>query len=481
MPTSPISEVIQHLRSVCLPGGADLTDGRLLECFVSGREPAALEALVRRHGPMVWGVCRRVLRHHHDAEDAFQATFLVLVRKAAAIRSPARLGNWLYGVAHQTALKARATRAKRKERERPATDMPEPAVTDPGVGNDLQPLLDQELSRLPEKYRTVLVLCELEGQTLTEAARQLDLPQGTVASRLSRARALLAKRLGRRGLVVSSGVLAALLAPSRASAGVPPSVLSSTITAVTAVAAGQAAGVVSLNVVALTEGVLKAMLLTKLKSMMMVLLVAAAVVGSGGVLYRTQAADPGQPGLQPVPPRTVAEQNPPVERKPKQDKNQESKQPKGKGEGGTPKGGKAKGETDEPDKPSKPTAERIKLVRQMYAKLPCDIIGFAEPTKRIMAFNKTGMALNIILEDAKGKKVTINLLHNPARSLLLTSGLLPPRGPEESAVYGLLVRLAANPPKKTRPELLRAVDAILAVLDERIAGAMPITSKGAKK
>src|SRR5215831_11467832 len=125
MATSPMSEVIQHLRSALrLPEGADLTDGQLLECFVSRREPAALEALVRRHAPMVWGVCRRVLQNHHDAEDAFQAT--VLVRKAAAIRSPARLGNWLYGVAHQTALKARATRARRKGRERPVADMPEP-------------------------------------------------------------------------------------------------------------------------------------------------------------------------------------------------------------------------------------------------------------------------------------------------------------------------------------------------------------------
>src|SRR5262245_32567135 len=292
MPATPISEVIQRLHGVLLPEGADLTDGQLLECFVSRREPAALEALVRRHAPMVWGVCRRVLQNHHDAEDALQATFLVLVRKAAAIRSPAQLGNWLYGVAHHTALKARATRAKRKDRERPATDMPEPAQPDQGVWNDLRPLLDHALSRLPEKYRTVIVLCELEGKTGREAARQLDLPQGTVASRLARARAMLAKRLGRHGLVVSGGVLAAVLAQNRAAAGMPTSLVSSTIKAVTSVAAGQAAaGVVSLQVAALTDGVIKAMLLTKLKSVMMLLLAAVAVVGSAGVLYRTQAAE----------------------------------------------------------------------------------------------------------------------------------------------------------------------------------------------
>src|SRR5437660_2377479 len=117
MPTNPMSEVLQHLRSaLLLPEGGDLSDGQLLECFVSRREPAALEALVRRHAPMVWGVCRRILSDPHDAEDAFQATFLVLCRKAATSRTVP--GNWLYGVARQTALKARVTRAKRQGRER---------------------------------------------------------------------------------------------------------------------------------------------------------------------------------------------------------------------------------------------------------------------------------------------------------------------------------------------------------------------------
>src|SRR5580693_3139444 len=126
MPTTPIDSVIQYLRSTLLPVGAEPTDGQLLECFVSRREPAALEALVQRHGPMVWGVCCRVLRNHHDAEDAFQATYLVLVRKATSITPREMVGNWLYGVAHQTALKARATRAKRLGRERTVTEMPEP-------------------------------------------------------------------------------------------------------------------------------------------------------------------------------------------------------------------------------------------------------------------------------------------------------------------------------------------------------------------
>src|SRR5579863_10421414 len=127
MTTSQMSGFIQHLRrAVFLRDGAGMTDGQLLEDYISRRDEAALAALVRRHGPMVWGVCRRVLRNYHDAEDAFQATFLVLVRRAASIASRKLVANWLYGVAHQTALKARATAAKKNMRERQVTEMPQP-------------------------------------------------------------------------------------------------------------------------------------------------------------------------------------------------------------------------------------------------------------------------------------------------------------------------------------------------------------------
>src|SRR5437660_12429342 len=126
MATDQLRGVLRNLRGATLPGGeADRTDGQLLECYVRSREEAAFAALVRRHGPMVWGVCRRVLRSHQDAEDAFQATFLVLVRKAASVVPREMVANWLYGVAHQTALKARATTAKRAAREKQVPDMPE--------------------------------------------------------------------------------------------------------------------------------------------------------------------------------------------------------------------------------------------------------------------------------------------------------------------------------------------------------------------
>src|SRR5262249_40654397 len=154
------------------------TDGELLESFVTRRDQAAFETLVRRHGPMVLGVCRRVLRNEADAEDAFQATFLVLVPRAASIRPPGMVGNWLYGVAHRTALKARARRAKRlaKEREAAARLKPE------GRGETwegLPALLDQELKTLPGIYRAAIVLCDLEGKSLQEAARHLGCPPGT--------------------------------------------------------------------------------------------------------------------------------------------------------------------------------------------------------------------------------------------------------------------------------------------------------------
>jgi RNA polymerase sigma factor (sigma-70 family) len=287
-----MSGVIRHLRrTVLLRDGARLTDEELLTDYISRRDEAALAALVHRHGPMVWGVCRRVLRNYHDAEDAFQATFLVFVRKGASIASRELLANWLYGVAHHTALKARATAARRKGRERQVLEMPEPAVAEQDLWRDLQPLLDEELSRLPDKYRVVIVLCDLEGKTRKEAARQLACPEGTVAGRLARARVMLAKRLARRGIGLSGGALAALVSQNVALAAVPASVVSSTIKAASLLAAGQAAGVVTAKVAALTEGVVQAMFTTKIKSVLAVVLVVGFALAGAGLLYRTPAAE----------------------------------------------------------------------------------------------------------------------------------------------------------------------------------------------
>jgi RNA polymerase sigma factor (sigma-70 family) len=239
---------------------------------------------------MVWGVCRRVLNHHQDAEDAFQATFLVLVRKAASIRPREMVANWLYGVARQTSLKARAMAAKRRTRERQVTVMPEPEARQQDLWCELQPLLDHELGRLPDKYRIAIVLCDLEGKTRKETARQLGLPEGTLSARLARGRVMLAKRLSRHGLAVSGGALALVLSQNAALGAAPASVVSNVLRAASLVAVGQAAtgGLMSAKVVALTEGVIRTMLLTKLKVAMAVLL-AVAVSTAGGLLYTTRA------------------------------------------------------------------------------------------------------------------------------------------------------------------------------------------------
>jgi RNA polymerase sigma factor (sigma-70 family) len=303
MATSPMSKVVQQLRRTALvrdDGGQ--TDGQLLECFIARRDEDAFEALVRRHGPMVLGVCRRVVGSVHDAEDAFQATFLVLVRKAASLGSRERVGNWLYGVAYRTALKARVATVRRRLKEKQVQHMPQPKVEPEEGGSDWQPLLDQELNRLPAKYRVPLVLCELEGRTRKEVARQLHLPEGTLSSRLATARTLLAKRLARRGLALSGGALAVVLAEQAASAGLPAALVVSTVKAAS-LGAGAAltAGVVSAEVAALTEGVLKAMLLTKLKIATVVLLTVGALGIGAGVFTRPAQVNGQAPAQGPAP------------------------------------------------------------------------------------------------------------------------------------------------------------------------------------
>jgi RNA polymerase sigma factor (sigma-70 family) len=271
------------------------SDGQLLTRFLEQQDEAAFAALVRRHAPLVWGVCRRLLPNLADAEDAFQATFLVLVRKAASIRPREMVANWLYGVARQTARKARATAARRFLHERQVAQMPEPEASE--RRDDLGPLLDEELSRLPARYRAVLVLCDLEGQTRSVAARHLGVAEGTVASRLARARSMLARRLARRGVGITASTLVAALAQEAVSAPPPGAVVSSAIRAAWSVAAGQAgAVVVSARISTLAEGVVKAMLLTRLEKMAAILLVLGVAVLSCGVLAARWPPGPAAPG-----------------------------------------------------------------------------------------------------------------------------------------------------------------------------------------
>src|SRR3984957_13090669 len=207
--------VFRRLRRLADPGSTGLSDAELLERYARSADEAAFELLLWRHGPMVHGVCRRVLRRPEDADDAFQATFLTLVRKAASVRRGAAVGAWLYQVAYRVALRARASVVPRGE---PVSEQEASAAADDATWRDLSPILDEELCRLPARYRDPVVLCYLEGRTHAEAARELGCPKGTVAVRLMRARKLLQKRLTRRGVTLASGILAAAAAPPASAA-----------------------------------------------------------------------------------------------------------------------------------------------------------------------------------------------------------------------------------------------------------------------
>jgi RNA polymerase sigma factor (sigma-70 family) len=293
MSISPLTRVVRHVcRQVHGPGPSD---GQLLSRFIDHSDPTAADALVRRHGPMVMSVCRRLLRHPQDAEDAFQATFLVLVRKAATVKPRELVGHWLYGIARMTAVRARAAAAKRRAREEPLMDLPDSA---PRPDTDLAAAIDEELSRLPEKYRVPIVLCDLGGKSHREAAEQLGWPQGTVSGRLFRGRQMLAARLARRGVVTTAAAVAAVLAEGVSAARVSSSLSESTVIAASLIAAGETAAGLSGEVAALTEGVVKTMLLTKLKVVGTSLAV-LVVCGAGALGLRSNAADPPEKKVDP--------------------------------------------------------------------------------------------------------------------------------------------------------------------------------------
>jgi len=271
--------------------------------FVAQRDDAAFTSLVRRHGPMVMGVCTRLLNDVQEAEDAFQATFLVLVRRAGSIGQPDLLGNWLYGVAYRTALKARGDAARRRRHQRALVDQPSVDSTEDVVWRDLRPILDEELDRLAPKYRVPFVLCHLEGHTHEEIARQLGCPRETVTTRLCRARERLRTRLARRGLALSLGVLIAELAHGSLSGAVPAGLADATVRAAVLTAAGQAVvpGVISIQVATLTEGVVKAMWMSKIKLALAGLLAVSLLAWGVGVLaLNTHAQEQSKETNKPV-------------------------------------------------------------------------------------------------------------------------------------------------------------------------------------
>jgi RNA polymerase sigma factor (sigma-70 family) len=278
MATGQLSRVVRNLRALSLSANIPgLTDGQLLDLFISRRDETAFEALLSRHGAMVLGTCRRLLGNIHDAEDAFQATFLILVRKAHSVVPRDMVGNWLYGVACRTALRVRTAAVKRRAKE---SKVPGRQPATEHAWSDLLPILDTELKALPDKYRAAVVLCDLEGKSRTVAARQLGLAVGTLSTRVARGRALLARKLVRHGMIFSSAALAVTLAATPTAACVPPLLFMKTVQAVAGYAASElAAGVVSAKVAALMEGVLKTMFLNKLK-LATAMLLAVTMIGT---------------------------------------------------------------------------------------------------------------------------------------------------------------------------------------------------------
>jgi RNA polymerase sigma factor (sigma-70 family) len=291
MAVTRLSPLLRHIRQIRGRTSTGVSDAELLDRFANQQDEAAFELLVCRHERMVFGLCRRLLPRVQDAEDAFQAAFLVLARKASSISKQEAVCAWLYRVAYRIALRARGQAVRRARFERPmASEFPEPMSFDSQVdADDSCRLLDEEVNRLPEKYRTPIVLCYLEGHTNEEAARLLGCPTGTVVTRLARARKRLHARLSRRGVAISSGVLAAAFSNCSSSGAAPVALREFVVRTVPAFAAHAALSplIVSAKVAALTRGALQAMLLTKIKFVAVVILVLGLIgAGSGALAFR---------------------------------------------------------------------------------------------------------------------------------------------------------------------------------------------------
>jgi len=265
---------------------AGVSDAELLDRFVRGPDQSAFAELVRRHGPMVRAVCRRSLGETPDADDAFQAVFVVLARKGSGLRDRGLIGPWLHTVAVRTARRARALAMRRRSRERPVTKLPDMADEPQTEPHDWIPVLDEEIQRLPERFRAPLVLCDLQAVSRTEAAQRLALPEGTLSSRLARARDLLRRRLLRRGVTITAIALTATLT-THDSVSVPAALLAFTTQAAMT-------GATSIAVATLTEGVLRTMLFAKLKFAAVIVLtigVSAGLFTAGYQKFEARADD----------------------------------------------------------------------------------------------------------------------------------------------------------------------------------------------
>jgi RNA polymerase sigma factor (sigma-70 family) len=296
MASAPLGTVLRHIRQLAsAPESQNRTDGQLLDRFADRHEQAAFAELVQRHGRLVWGVCRHLLQHDQDAEDAFQATFLALALKAAALGKLRALAGWLHGAAFRSAMQVKRQAARRRVHEQQACLMPERKSHDEPTWRELQAVLDEEIQRLPEKYRAPFVLCCLEGKSKAEAAKDLGWKEGTVSGRLAEARKQLQRRLARRGVSLSASLCAGVLAQGASGAAVPATLVAETVRVASQVAAGGAAAseVVSAKVAGALKAVTKTALMTQFKvATGLVLALALAASGAGLILSQTFAARP---------------------------------------------------------------------------------------------------------------------------------------------------------------------------------------------
>jgi RNA polymerase sigma factor (sigma-70 family) len=300
--------VLRQLQEMVARSESDeLPDRQLIERFLAGRDEQAFATLVMRHGPLVWGVCWRALRHVQDAEDAFQATFLVLARKSRSVDWHASVANWLYGVACRVAAEARGRIARRRRCEMQLENLPEEPAMPETAARELCAALDEELQRLPVKYRAALVECYFEGRTTDQAAQQLKLSLRTLERRLAQGRERLRTRLLRRGFTLS-GVLVATALSDAAHAGVPPALIAAT--ARSAVVPSEATTAAA----ALATAALKGVTMSKLRLLTLALLMLAASTGSGWFLLRLAAVPPPRvkPVLQPGPTHRLEFAKPPI-------------------------------------------------------------------------------------------------------------------------------------------------------------------------
>jgi RNA polymerase sigma factor (sigma-70 family) len=299
MATAQLTTLMRHIKG--LAGGPQRTDRQLLDDFSVRRDESAFTELLSRHGPMVLRVCRRVLRHEQDAEDAFQATFLVLARNARSVRQREALAGWLYGVAYRAAMDTKRKAAQRRNREARLRERTPPSTPSP-TWDDVQTVLDEEIQRLPPSYRAAFISCVLEERTVPAAAAELGVPAGTVSWRLARARQQLRQRLARRGIELTAILTALAVAQGAAKAAVPPALVRATVGFGLSVAAGEPAAVIASHIAALAAGVTRAMFFTKSRIAVMVLLALGLIAGGGVLAHHVFAVPQDEPKAEAKPP-----------------------------------------------------------------------------------------------------------------------------------------------------------------------------------